>query len=51
MQNWFAEYEVKNRGVVGLYDEEEDLLCGNTKESWADDGVGGIGPYLLANEV
>ena len=32
MEGRFAEEKVEERGIVGLYDEEEDLLCRNSEE-------------------
>lgn len=43
--------EVQQRGVVGLDEEEEDLLEGDVKESRARNDVAGIAPYAVADKV
>lgn len=51
MECGLAENEVEHRGIVGLDDEEEDFFCRDSKERWADDGIGRIGPYPRVYQV
>lgn len=51
MEDWFAEKEVQEGGVVGLYNEEKELLKRNVEELWAYDDRRRVGPYVGADEV
>ena len=51
MHRSFVESEVDERSIVGLYDEEEDLFNGDTKDGGSKDCVRWVGPDVLPNQV
>ena len=51
MESWFAEDQVKERGVVSLDYKEEDFFGGNFEESRSNDYICGISPNSIVNKV
>jgi hypothetical protein len=51
MEGGLVEDEVEEAGVVGLNDEEEQLLGGDGEECRADDDLPRVCPYLSSDEV
>lgn len=51
MERRFTKQEVKERGIVGLDDEEEHFFCWYPEESGANDCIGRICPYPCMNQV
>ena len=51
MKRWFAYDQIEQRRAIGLYTKEKDLFCRNSEQCRADNGICGICPYLLMNQV
>ena len=46
-----TEHQVKQGGIVRLYDKEEDLLCWDFEQSGSKNGVRGICPDFVVYQV
>ena len=46
-----AEEKIEERGVVRLYDEEEDLFKRDIAKLWANDDVTGVAPDAGADKI
>lgn len=51
MKQRLVQQVIEQRGDVGLDDEEEELLGGDGQKGGAEDGVGRVGPDIVADEV
>jgi hypothetical protein len=51
LKGGFTEYEIQQRGIVRLNDEEEELFERNVKQRRTDDDMAGVAPDAGANQV